>query len=265
MCIGIMKITYLKPTVRALSALAVVCVATGCAMKGDIRLLQEELRAVSARQDSLMAEIREQTLSTQDTLRNQGDAMFDLRGDVNRQLRDIAQSQQRLEAMVGENQRGLSAIRDQLANMRRAPGGSVGSVGGSGGGESLLGDGGTADQLWTTASDLMTQGSLRSATQAFQDFITQFPDHPQVPRAHYLLADILVEQGRPEDALNAFQQIQSLFPTHQIVPEAMYRIAQIQVEEGNVDDAKATLERILNTYPQSLVASMAGEMLDEIG
>ena len=67
---------------RVLATLAVVLVSTGCAMKGDIRLVQEELRVIAARQDSLMQVLAEQTASTQDTLRTQGNQMFDLRGDL---------------------------------------------------------------------------------------------------------------------------------------------------------------------------------------
>lgn len=257
---------------RVITMLAVAVTSSGCAMKGDIRLLQEELRAVSARQDSLMTEIRAQTLQTQDTLRNQGDAMFDLRGDINRQLQMISQSLTRLEAIAGENQRGLISVRDQLANTRRLPAGGTPMVSGSdstaraGGGESLIGGGaGDPNQLWATAQDLAGRGSLRSASTAFEQFIEAHPNDDRVPEAHFQLADILEQQERPEDALEAFQVIQRLYPASPKVPEALYRIAELQVELDDVDAAKATLERIMNTYPGSMMAMLARDRLDEIG
>lgn len=264
-----MKTEMIRFPARVLTTLAVVVLGSGCAMKGDIRLLQDELRAVSARQDSLMAEIRLQTLQTQDTLRTQGDQMFDLRGDINRQLQQIGQSLLRLEAIAGENQRGLAAVRDQLANMRRMPGGgsvsttpSDSSGGGGGGGESLVGG---AGELWDVARSQAQRGSLNSAARAFEDFIQQYPDDPRVPDAHFQLADILEQQEEPEEALEAFQEIATLFPTHERVPDALLRIATLQRGMDDTEAAKATLERIVNTYPGTINAMLARDILAEIG
>ncbi len=257
---------------RVLVTLAVTFVSGGCAMTGDIRTLQDELRAVTARQDSLMMEIRAQTEQTQDTLRTQGNQMFDLRGDLNRQLQLINQALARIEALAGENQRGMTAVRDQLANVRRSAGGAgpttpIGSDPSSGGsgGESLIGGVGNPDELYGVAQDQYQRGSLNSAAAAFNDFIEQHPDDERVPAAHFYLADILVQQDRPEDALEAFQQIQRLFPTHERVPDALFRIAGLQLELGDTDAARNTLERIVNTYPGTQSAMLARDMLEEIG
>jgi len=266
-----MRIRHTIPTARVAATLAVAVMSGGCAMKGDIRLLQEELRTVAARQDSLMLELRDQTASTQDTLRTQGDQMFDLRGDINRQLQLINQSLTRIEAIAGENQRGLTSVRDQLVNMRRLPGGSAtggmmtDSAGAIPGGESLVGGGGNADELWQVARGQLERGSLNSASRAFEQFISEHPSDPRIPDAHFFLADILSQQDRPEDALAKFQEIPQLFPTATRVPDALYRIAVLQHEAGNVDAAKATLERIMNTYPDATISMLAREKLREIG
>jgi len=264
-----MKRTNYSSTARILVTAAVALMSGGCAMKGDIRLLQEELRAVSMRQDSLLVELRAETQSTQDTLRTQGDQMFDLRGDLNRQLQQINQSLVRLEALAGENQRGLTAVRDQLANIRRMPTGGSQTTStlsdSTGGGESLIGGAGNPDELWGVAQAQYQRQSLNSASAAFQQFIDEHPGDERVPMAHFLLADILEQQDRPEDALAAFQEIQQLFPSHDRVPEALYRIAELQIELDDTDEAKLTLERIVNTYPGSTMAMLARDMLDEIG
>ncbi len=238
-------------------------------MKGDIRLIQEEIRAIAARQDSLMAELRVEAQVTQDTLQIQSDQIFDFRGDINRQLQQINQSLVRLEAIAGENQRGMTSVRDQLANMRTTPR-SVRSVAPDsmegGGGESLVpGRAGTADGLWTVAQEQLGRGSLNSASRAFQQFIEDHGTDERVPDAHFYLADILWQQDRPEDALEAFQEIRQLFPTAAKVPDALYRIAVLQVHLEDVDAARATLERIMNTYPDAIIAMLARDMLLEIG
>ena len=110
----------MKPTrVMLMAAVTVLC--SGCVMKSDILMLQEDLQAVIAHQDSLAAELRVEARQTRDTLRTQGDQLFDLRGDLSRQLQQVSQILGRIEAIAGENQRGLASVRDQMANMRRAP------------------------------------------------------------------------------------------------------------------------------------------------
>jgi tol-pal system protein YbgF len=269
-----MTSTLGSTTARFFAMVAVAVTSSGCAMKGDIRLIQEEMRAMAARQDSLVAELRIDARSTQDTLRTQSDQMFDFRGDISRQLQLINQSLTRLEAIAGENQRGMTSIRDQLANIRRTPvvtaplpGATSDSTDTSvGGGERLIGGAsGDPDELWQVAQDQLDRGSLNSASRAFDQFIAEHPNDERAPDAHFYLADILTQQDRPEDALEAFLEIQQLFPTATRVPMALYRIAVLQEELGEVEDAKATLERIMNTYPDAPIAMLAREKLSEIG
>ena len=256
---------------RVIATMAGLAVLDGCAMKGDVRDLQVEIRALAARQDSLLAELRADTQDTQDTLRTQSDQIFEFRGDINQSLREIGQSLNTLEAMVGENQRGIAGVRDQLANLRRTPVAQPRVVvtdslaPGPGGSERLVGGGGNADQLWAVAMEQLDRESLNAATRAFEEFLSEYPGDDRADVAHYHLADILEQQDRPEDALEAFQEIQTLFPTAASVPAAMYRIARLQLERGDTEAAKVTLERIMNTYPDAPVVVLARDMLADIG
>ena len=254
---------------RVLVTVAAIVTLGGCAMKGDIRDLQtelmSELRALAARQDALITQLELESRSTQDTLRTQSNQIFDFRGEITRQMRQIGESLATLEALAGENQRGIVGVRDQLANLRRIqtaprPGlvsDSTGVLAGGGGGD--------ADQLYRTAQEHLGRGSLNTALMAFQQFLDDHPNHQLAPDAHFFLADILYQQDEHEDALDAFREIQSRFPTAAKVPDALYRIARIQIEMDDVDDAIETLERIVNTYPGSVISDIAQDLLDEIG
>ena len=251
---------------RLLLAAAAVSVLGGCATKGDLRNLQTEIRALAVRQDSLIAELRRETLSTQDTLRETTDQLFDFRGDISRQLREISRSLGTLEAMVGENQRGIAGVRDQLANLRGlAAGGASGGGGpapaGEGEGEEMAGG---ADEVYDAAVAQFNRGSLSAARIAFRQFLQAYPNHRLAPDAHYYLADLMVQEDQLESALEAFQEIPELFPTADRVPEALYRVALLQIELERVDEAEATLERIVNSYPDAGVALLAREKLDEL-
>jgi len=255
---------------RAAAALLGAAVLGACATKNDIRTLQDELRSLAARQDSLIAELRFEARSTQDTLRTQSDQLFDFRGDIARQLQALGQGMTRLEALVGETQRGMVGIRDQLANQRRvadagpAPGTDLGT-GPRPGAETVAGAGGNAEETYRVAREQHQRGSFTTAQRAYAQFLQDNPTHALAPDAQFHLADVLVQQDRPEDALAAFLQVQALYPPAARVPDALYRAAVLQRELGRNDDARATLQRIINTYPDELVATLARDLLAEIG
>jgi len=256
---------------RALGVVAAAVVLGGCATKGDIRALQTEMRlelqAQAARQDSLMAMLRREAMSTQDTLRTQSDQLFDFRGDITRLLQSLTQGQARLEALVGETQRGMAALRSQGGTNRGTPG-TTPDVSTdptpTRGTETVQGVGGNADQLYGVARDLHQRGSLSAAQQAYEQFLRDHPSDARAPDARFYLADILSQQNRPDDALAAFQEIPQRYPTAARVPDALYRIARIQADLGDTAEARRTLERIVNTFPDSGVAFLARDMLEEI-
>ncbi len=255
-----MRRTRIFPAARLLSATVAVAVMGGCATKGDIRSLQTELRAVAMRQDSLLAQLRRETRSTQDTLRTTTDQLFSFRGDIASQLRDLSQVMTRIEAMVGENQRGIGQVRDQLANLRRptpAPSNDPGA-------SSIGGGGGEAEGLYSAGMRQLSRGSLGTARRAFEALLNSHPNHALAPDARFRLADIEEREGRLEEALGAFLEIQTLTPTAAIVPDALYRAALVQIALGREDDAVRTLERVINTYPDAEIASLARAELADL-
>jgi tol-pal system protein YbgF len=258
--------------VVAIAALAFA----GCATKGDIRSLQtefrNEMRAIAARQDSVLVELRLQNAVMQDTLRTQSDQLFDFRGQIATQLQAIAQGMARLEAISGENQRGITSMRDQMANMRRGTGGVSGgppmmvdsTQAGGPGPETLPGTGGNAEQLYAVAREQHARNSLSTAQRAYEDFLEEYPNHALAPDARWFLAELLVQQNRPEDAIEALQEIPTLFPTASRVPDALFRIGTLQIDLDNDEEARATLQRLIATYPDASVSTLARELLEEL-
>jgi len=248
------------------AAVALATVVLGaCATKNDIRDLHDELATLAARQDSLISQLRRETLSTQDTLRTQSDQLFDFRGDIARQLQAMSQSMARLEALAGENQRLLASMRVGTTAGARPPvmADSVGRPVGAGA-ETVAGAGGSAEELWRVAQEQYQRGSFGTAQQAYQQFLQEYPNHALAPDAHFYMADILAQQDRPEDAIEAFSEIQQLYPTAARVPDALFRVAILQRDLGRTSDARATLQRIVNTYPDAPMAMLARDLLDEI-
>jgi tol-pal system protein YbgF len=247
--------------------MAAALAVAGCATKGDMRNLQLEVRALAARQDSLMTQLRRETRSTQDTVRQQATQLFDFRGDLASTLRSISESLTRLEAISGENQRGIAGMRDQLANLRRGAVSGPPSDAGMDTGEAPGGETGGGDPraMFDAGVAQFNRGSLAAARQALQSFLQAYPTHELAPDAHYYLADILYQQNQLQEALDAFNEIPELFPTAAKVPDALYRMGSIQLELGNTAEARATLQRVVNSYPDSDAATLAADKLRDIG
>ena len=258
-----MRRSHRSVAVRVVLTMAAAVTLGSCATKGDLRNLQTEIRMLAARQDTLLAQLRMETLSTQDSVRTQSDQIFDFRGEITRQLRDIARTLGTLEALVGQNQQAIAGVRDQVANLRRSertpPPRAVDDST-----RVLVQGGGDPEELYRAAQQQVARGSLNTARAAFGEFLSSHPNHKFAPDAHYFLADILFQQENFADALEAFREVQRRFPTASRVPDSLYRIAVIQIEMDDLDEAEQTLQRIVNTYAGSIMAELAADKLDEI-
>ena len=256
-----------KRTIGAAALAAALLVSTGCATKGDLRALRVEMSALAERQDSVLAAIERQNLVTQDTLRRQNDQLFEIRGDVSRQLQRILDELATLRELTGQNQRTIASMVRQLEGMGR--GGGAGPAGGGeiAGPEELAGEvpsSGRAEVLYNAAVQQHQRGQLTTAQRAFQDFVRDFPGHELAPQALFYLGDILEQQDRLQDAIAAFEQIPSLHPTAPRVPGALYRIGLLHLELENRQEGIRYLDRVVNTYPDSDAAPLARERLREL-
>jgi len=243
---------------------------SGCATKGDVRNLQEEIRALAAEQRQASEDLSGLNLAVQDTLGRQSDAIFESRGDINRRLQGIEQEILTIQELLRMNQQSLMTIRDLLESGRSGgvspmrtdtePGQSM-EVGFAPPEERA---GGPVD-MYNAAVTQFNNRSTSTARRAFQQFLREYPSDALAPDAHYFLADILVQEARLEEAVQAFLLIPELFPTAERVPEAWYRVGVTYIALEQLDDARVYLERVVNSYPGTDAATAAEERLAEIG
>lgn len=251
---------------RAAALAAALLVSSGCATKGDLRRLGVDISALTARQDSMLAALTRQNAVTQDTIRRQGDQLFEVRGDVSRQLQQILDQLSTLTELTGQNQRTIAAVRDDLEDLKRGGVATAPSRGEAipGVEQAVGGSAGTADQIYGSAVQQYNRGQLVTAQRVFTDFIEQYASHQLAPDARFYLADILEQQGHQPEALAAFDQIRELHPTSPKVPDALYRMGLLHLALGNRTQGRSLLEQVVNTYPDSNAAGPAGEKLREI-
>jgi tol-pal system protein YbgF len=245
-------------------------ILSGCATKGDIRDVQDEIRALAAQQRQALEELSGLNLAVQDTLGRQSDEIFESRGDTNRRLQGIEEELRTIQELLRMNQQSLMTIRDLLESQRSGalppmrtdtePGQRV-EV------DFLPAQdraGGPVD-MYNAAVTQFNNRALNTARRAFQQFLREYPDDELAPDAHYFLADILVQEDRLQEAVQAFLRIPELFPTAGRVPEALYRVGATYIELDQLDDARVYLERVVNSYAGTDAATAAQERLGEIG
>ncbi len=261
-------------TARRASVLLAVLVSTGCATKRDVRDLGTEIQDLARRQDALLAELQAQGMATQDTLRSTTEELFDIRGDVVRQLNTMSEQLDRLTELVGQNSVAIQAMRDAMDQLRRTAGGAPRAGNGPGGepvGADLGATAGTAnygeqaDRAYSTAINLLNRGSLTAAEAAFRDFLENYPRDELAPQAHFKLADVLEQSEDLDGALEEFERIPELFPTDRLVPDALYRSALVHLLMDEEDNARSVLRRLINTWPDASVTPLAQDRLDELG
>ncbi len=244
--------------------------ASGCAMKGDVQRLQDEVAQQATRQDAQLRDLSANIQALQDSLEAQSaianEMVVDTRGGIARELRDIQDQLSRLTALTGQIQRSVVLLSERI----QAGGGGVaispqganpdspGALAGRGGGDPA------AAETYEAAVTQFNRGALNTARMAFSRFLGDYADHRLAPRAQFFLGEILEQENRLDDAIEEFLRVPQLYPEADDVPVAYYRIALINVLQGNVESARTYLELVVNSYEDSGVAELAREQLREI-
>lgn len=243
---------------------------SGCATKGDIRGIQDQVRAMAEQQQVALEEISGLNLAVQDSLERQSDDIYMSRGDTNRRLQLIEQEIRTIQELLRMNQQSLMTIRDMLESGRGGgmspmrtdteprPPADVGYV-------APQDRAGGPVQMYNAAIGQFNNGSTNTAKRAFEQFLREYPSDALAPDAYFYLADILVQENRLDEAVLAFLRIPELFPTAEKVPDALYRVGVTYITLEKLDDAKIYLQRVVNSYSGTETATAAQERLDEIG
>jgi len=104
----------------------------------------------------------------------------------------------------------------------------------------------------------------QKAIQAFEQFISDYPNSKLLANAYYWLGEANYVKQRNDDAFNAFNKVVKSFPKSPKVSGALLKIAYIEIAQGNKKAAKTTLIYILKKYPSSTVARMAKSRLERL-
>lgn len=248
-----------------------------CATKSDFRILESEVRALAARQDTAtlaLQRVQRVNRAVLDSMGVLSESVFEFRGDVSNRLLAIQDQLLLLGELVGQSQRSLANMREELIAQREqleerlrargTPGDTLEVVGGEVGDEEVVGGGDAADEAFASVLQALDRGNLTTARRRFEQFISMYPNSEFAPSAHLHLGELLSGEERLEEAVATYLEVPRLFPTAAEVPDALYRAGVLSIELNDFEQARQLLERLVNTYPGHRFVEQARERLQGI-
>lgn len=221
----------------------------GCATKGDVRDLQDQLTAMRAEQEAMLREIQQQNAAIMDSLNMQE---VRLRGDLTNQLVGIERQLVQIQELTGQGAAELAELRQQIRQREQAAATLAAPAAG------------TPEELFAASTTALESGSVSTARAGFEEFLRSFPEHPMAADAQFHIGMTYESEGDLERALEAFGRVLELYPASERAPTALYRAAVIEIERGNPDEARELFSRIVSAYPDSPEAPLARDRMEEL-
>ncbi|MEK6236066.1 MAG: tetratricopeptide repeat protein, partial [Planctomycetales bacterium] len=93
------------------------------------------------------------------------------------------------------------------------------------------------------------QREYEAAARALEDFCSQFPEDPQVPKAWMLRAQSLERLQRPADAVKSYEAVVKDFSRSRQYPEALAAAARLHDQLGADDLAGGLYQKLVDEHP----------------
>ncbi len=112
-------------------------------------------------------------------------------------------------------------------------------------------------KAYKAAYNLSQENKHKEAYEAFDAFITQFPDSKYTPDAIYGLGYSQFALKNYQSSIASQQKLLAVYPNSAKAPNAMYSIANSQIQLGQISNAKKVLQNLIAKYPAAAVTPNA--------
>lgn len=254
---------------RRLRALAATAALAGCALKGDVRRVENELiafRREAARADSARAvalrRLLDEMAATQqliaDSLGAQERRLALLQGQVRADLTEVQRQLVQIQELTGQSQQRLSELRGQIEQRTRL-GGTATPVAPVDSGVAPAGPG--PEQLYDLAMRQLRAGSPQTARQALQKFLQDFPQHDRVADVWFQIGETWASTDG-DSAGAAYDRVAKDHPDSPRAPAALYKLGLLAEQRGDTRGARVYYQRVVAGYPRSEEAQLARTKLE---
>ena len=251
---------------RSLAPL-VALVLGGClASKGDVALLQNDLRTMrdasaqaEAAQRAHIDQVLAQITRTNDSVRMVSARLAKLQGDVQNDHYEMNRQILQIQELSGQSQRRLQELRASLEerNTQQAvpvvPGDTTRPMAGPG-----------PAQLFQNSLEQLRRGSSTVARSGFEALLRTYPNSEDVPEAMVYIGETYARERNQVAADSVYALVIKQYPTSPKAATALYKRALSMKAAGQTAAAKLAFERIVRDFPRSDEAALAREQLRNI-
>jgi tol-pal system protein YbgF len=221
----------------------------GCATKGDVRALRNEMYWMRQHQDSVLIEIQRQNRSLLDSISTTMALTVDARGTTANQLRQFDQNVTQMGQLVGQVMGTLNRIEQRLAALEQR-GVSSASPGPTSGGM-------TADEYYDAGMQKMNEGSYSTARLAFEQLVAEFPDHARAPDAQFQIGESYYRDEAYDEAYDALERVAEEWSAAPRAAAALFRAGAIAEEQREIQRARRYFTQVRERYPDTEEARQA--------
>lgn len=262
---------------RKAAPLALILLGGCLASKGDIRLLQDEIRATRAQvaagdtarmrgDDARRAQISSLATSVDrisDSLRSLNSRFAAFQANTLGQFDAVGQQIVQIQSLLGQTTRGMAEARQQLEALREQGISSASPTPAPAGGDTSKGApaGPGPATLYTTANQSLKAGSWRTARNGFEELIRTYPDYPQVPQAQIYIGDTFKAEGNIAAADSVYQLVPAQYPKSSQAATGLYKHALVLWDANKRAEARIVFNRVIKEFPNSPEAELASDRL----
>jgi tol-pal system protein YbgF len=243
-----------------------VLVLTGClASKGDVMILQNELRTMAATQAQMDAaqrakidQLLTQIQRNNDSVRAVSARLARFQGDVQNAQYDMNKQLLTIQELTGQSQRRMQELRASLEERQQAVT-TAAPVVDTTARPAAAGPG--PGQLFQSSLDQLRRGSTAVARSGFEELLRTYPSYEDAPEAMFYVAETYAAERNTTAADSVYGLVVQKYPTSPKAATALYKQAQSLRAAGKNTLARATFNRIVKDYPRSDEAELAREQL----
>ena len=112
------------------------------------------------------------------------------------------------------------------------------------------------------AFGLFSANSFQAAADAFEAFITSYPESEYAANARYWLAECYFSEERYKEAIASFAKVLESKPSEKRGSDAMLKTGLSWYRLNNPEKGNLTLRALIEKYPQSEAAIQANEQIN---
>lgn len=266
------------PRGRAVPLLLGLVILGGCASKGDLRRLEEQMmlsRAEQQRSDSARAAQLSEVIAVQRRIRDSLDVVNrevgavsrlvqTFRGDLANDLVSVQQQLVQIQALTGQSQQRLTELQtqvearsEQINNPGAAPD-SVPSPAGAPAGSP------PAEQIYSASLQQLRRGSTGTARLGFRELLRLYPTHPRASDATYFVGETFAAES-PDSAAFYYDRVVRTFSASPRAASALYKLGLLAERRKDMEGAREYFQRVVRDYPRSDEAALARDRLKSLG